>query len=225
MTSARTALSPRARLGAQLARRREPVQQRARKTVELILDTAAALIEEIGVEAFNTNVLAERAGVRVRTVYRYFPNKLAVLTAVAERLAAEWDGWFDGFRALADPRAGWRTLWVAYVDKFVQGIRRVPGGLAIRRAMRALPELQAIDRQDNERLARELAAALERRGVGLPRARLTPIARMLIETAVTVLDLALLVPQAQASALIDELKHMHLTYLEACLEGRATRRG
>jgi hypothetical protein len=48
---------------------------------------------------------------------------------------------------------------------------------------------------------------------------------MLIETAVTVLDLALLVPQAQASALIDELKHMHLTYLEACLEGRATRRG
>jgi AcrR family transcriptional regulator len=160
MTSARTALSPRARLGAQLARRREPVQQRARKTVELILDTAAALIEEIGVEAFNTNVLAERAGVRVRTVYRYFPNKLAVLTAVAERLAAEWDGWFDGFRALADPRAGWRTLWVAYVDKFVQGIRSVPGGLAIRRAMRALPELQAIDRQDNERLARELAAAL-----------------------------------------------------------------
>jgi AcrR family transcriptional regulator len=219
-----TASLRRARLGAHLARRREPVQERARKTVDVILHTAATLIEEAGVEAFNTNVLADRAGVRVRTVYRYFPNKLAVLTAVAERLAAEWDGWFDGFRALSDPRASWRTLWTAYIDTFVRGIRRIPGGLAIRRAMRALPELQAIDRQDNERLARQLAAAIERRGVGLPRSGLTIMARMLIETAVAVLDLALLEPQAQASALIDELKRLQLTYLEASIEGHGNRR-
>ena len=224
MASARTASFPRAPLGAHLARRREPVQERARKTVELILDTAAALIEEAGVEAFNTNVLAERAGVRVRTVYRYFPNKLAVITAVAERLADEWDGWFEGFRALSDPRFSLRTLWVAYIGTFVDGIRRVPGGLAIRRAMRALPELQAIDRQDNERLARQLAAAIERRGVAVPRSRLTTMARIIIETAVTVLDLALLEPQAQASALIDELKRLHLAYMEAYIEGRANRR-
>jgi AcrR family transcriptional regulator len=224
MAAPRTALLRRARLGAHLARRREPVQERARKTVDLILNTAATLIEEVGVEAFNTNVLADRAAVRVRTVYRYFPNKLAILTAVAERLAAQWDGWFDGFRALSDPHTSWRTLWAAYIDTFVGGIRRVPGGLAIRRAMRALPELQAIDRQDNERLARQLAAAIERRGVGLPRSRLTIIARMLIETAVAVLDLALLEPQAQASALIDELKRLQLTYLEACIEGHGNRR-
>jgi len=217
MASARTASFPRARLGAHLARRREPVQERARKTVELILDTAAALIEEAGVEAFNTNVLAERAAVRVRTVYRYFPNKLAVITAVAERLTKEWDAWFEGFRAVSDPRLSWRTFVVAYVDTFVDGIRRVPGGLAIRRAMRALPELQAIDRRDNERLARQLAAALKRRGVVVPRSRLTTMARMLIETAVTVLDLALLEPPAQASALIEELKRLHVAYLEACI--------
>ena len=224
MASARTASYPRAPLGAHLARRREPVQERARKTVELILDTAAALIEEAGIEAFNTNVLAERAGVRVRTVYRYFPNKLAVITAVAERLADEWDGWFEGFRALSDPRSSWRTLWVAYIGTFVDGIRRVRGGLAIRRAMRALPELQAIDRQDNERLARQLAAAIERRGVVVPLTRLTTMARLIIETAVAVLDLALLEPQDQASALIDELKHMHLTYMEPYIESRANRR-
>jgi AcrR family transcriptional regulator len=224
MASARTASFPRARLGAHLAPRRRPVQERARKTVELILDTAAALIEEAGVEAFNTNVLAERAGVRVRTVYRYFPNKLAVVTAVAERLAEEWDGWFEGFRELSDPRSNWRTLWVAYMGTFVEGVRRVPGGLAIRRAMRALPELQAVDRQDNERLARQLAAAIERRGVVASRGQLTTMARIIMETAVTVLDLALLEPQTQASALIEELKHMHLAYMEPYIEGRANRR-
>jgi AcrR family transcriptional regulator len=223
VVSSRPASRTRAHLGKHLTPRRQPVQERARKTVELILNTAAALLEEGGLEAFNTNLLAERAAVRVRTVYRYFPNKLAVITAVAERLAEEWDSWFDGFRALSDPHTNWRTLWTAYIDTFVDGIRRVPGGLAIRRAMRALPELRAIDRQDNERLARQLAAAIERRGLGLPRNRLTTMARVLIETAVTVLDLALLEPQAHARALIDELKHLQLAYLEASIVSPDTR--
>jgi AcrR family transcriptional regulator len=224
MAPVRTAASARRPLGAHLTPRRQPVQERAQKTLELILATAATLIDEVGVEAFNTNVLAARAAVRVRTVYRYFPNKLAVLRGVAERLAEEWDGWFDGFEALADPGADWRELWTGYVDTFVDGIRRVPGGLAIRRAMRALPELQAIDRRDNDRLARQLAAALERRGVALPRARLATVARMLIETAVAVLDLALFDPPAQARALIDELKRMQLAYLEPSIAGPARRR-
>lgn len=223
MVSVRSASRFRAHLGTHLAPRRRPVQDRARRTVDLILDTAAALLEEGGLEAFNTNVLAERAAVRVRTVYRYFPNKLAVITAVAERLAEEWDGWFDGFRALSEPHSNWRTLWTAYIDAFVDGIRRVPGGLAIRRAMRALPELRAIDRQDNARLARQLAAAIERRGLGLPRGRLTTMTRVLIETAVTVLDLALLEPHGHAGVLIDELKRMQLAYLEASIVGPGTR--
>ena len=132
------------RLDARLAPRRAPVQERAQKTVALLLDTAAVLLEEVGVEGFNTNALAARADVRVRTVYRYFPNKLAVMIALAERLAEQWDGWFDGFRALADPTADWRALWSQYIDAFVGGIRTIPGGLAIRRAMRALPELHAV---------------------------------------------------------------------------------
>jgi len=218
MAASRRARSSRTPLVAHLTPRRQPVQERARKTVEQILDTAARLIEEVGVEAFNTNVLAQRAEVRIRTVYRYFPNKMAVLCGVAERLAEEWDGWFDGFVALADPRNDWRRLWSDYVDRFVDGIRRVPGGLAIRRAMRALPELQAIDRRDNQRLARQLASALERRGVALPKARLATMGRMLVETAVAVLDLALFETPAQARALIDELKRLQLTYMEEAVD-------
>jgi len=218
MASARVTARARAPLGTRLELRRQPVQERAKKTVEVILTVAAELIEEVGLDAFNTNLLAERAQVRVRTVYRYFPNKLAVITAVAERLAQEWDRWFDGFSALSDTDADWRRLWSAYVDAFVDGIRSAPGGLAIRRAMRALPELEDIERRDNERLARQLAAALARRGGGLARGRLTIVARMLVETAVSVLDLALIEPPTQARALIDELKHMQLAYLAAYVE-------
>lgn len=220
MASPRAATAARGQLGARLAPRRQPVQERAKKTVELILVTAAALLEEVGLEAFNTNLLADRAQVRVRTVYRYFPNKLAVITALAERLAADWDSWFEGFRGLSDPHSDWRALWSAYVDAFVDGIHRTPGGLAIRRAMKALPELEAFERRDNERLARQLALALARRGVDLPRTRLTIAARVLIETAVCVLDLALAEPPGQARALVSELKHLQLAYLAEHLEVR-----
>lgn len=215
MTTSPKSPPARRRRASVLAQRRHPVQERSQKSVGLILDAAARLLDEAGLEAFNTNALAERAGVRIRTVYRYFPNKLAVITAVAEGMAAQWDAWLGEFEELAVPGSDWRVLWSTYIDRFVDGIRRAPGGLAIRRAMRALPELQAIDRRDNERLARQLAAALARRGVRLPRRRLMTMARLLVESAVAVLDLALLEPRPNARTLIAELKAMQLAYLEA----------
>lgn len=215
MTQSRRSPVVRRRRASVLAQRRHPVQERSQKSVGQILDAAARLLDEAGLEAFNTNVLAERAGVRIRTVYRYFPNKLAVITAVAEGMAAEWDSWLGEFEELAVPGSDWRVLWSTYIDRFVDGIRRAPGGLAIRRAMRALPELQAIDRRDNERLAHQLASALARRGVRLPRRRLLTTARLLVESAVAVLDLALLGSQPNARALVAELKAMQLAYLKA----------
>ncbi|MBD2683575.1 MULTISPECIES: TetR family transcriptional regulator [Nostoc] len=42
-------------------------------------------VAEAGVEAINTNVLAERAGISVGSVYQYFSNKEAILAALGER--------------------------------------------------------------------------------------------------------------------------------------------
>jgi AcrR family transcriptional regulator len=64
------------------------MQQRAKETVDQIPDNAASLLQEVGVEEFNTNLIAERAGVAVRSVYRYYPNKLAVIVALADAIAA-----------------------------------------------------------------------------------------------------------------------------------------
>ncbi len=48
--------------GPDLSPRVRPVQKRARETIDLILDTAGDLLEQGGVGAFNTNLLADRAG-------------------------------------------------------------------------------------------------------------------------------------------------------------------
>ncbi len=202
--AAGNALEPRAR----------PVHARERRTVEEIIDDAGELLDEVGLDAFNTNLLAERAGVRVRTVYRYFPNKLAVVAALAQRMVEEWDGWFADFAWLAEPAADWRSGWQEAVLRFYEGVQALPGGTAVRRAMHASPELHAIDQEDNERLARSLARALRARGAPLSPQRARVVARNLIETAVAVIDLAILDEPGAARTRLAELARMHVHYLE-----------
>ncbi|MEJ1930187.1 TetR/AcrR family transcriptional regulator [Nostoc sp. NIES-2111] len=65
--------------------RRKPSGDRGRQRRDLILNTAADLLAEGGVEAINTNALAERANISIGSVYQYFSNKQAILTALGER--------------------------------------------------------------------------------------------------------------------------------------------
>lgn len=69
--------------------RRAPRQARSRATVDAVLEAAARIIRQRGVEALTTNHISEVAGVGVATLYGYFPNKTAVLVALARRLMAE----------------------------------------------------------------------------------------------------------------------------------------
>jgi AcrR family transcriptional regulator len=69
--------------------RKTPHQARAQATVEAILEAAAQLLERDGEAGFNTNALAERAGVSIGTLYRYFADKRAVLLALARREMAQ----------------------------------------------------------------------------------------------------------------------------------------
>ncbi|AGP36514.1 TetR/AcrR family transcriptional regulator [Sorangium cellulosum] len=192
-----------------LAPRREPEQERARQTRQRLLEAAAALLAEVGVEGFNTNLLAERAGVRVRSVYRYFPNKLAVIVALAEAMVAEWGAWFDEVDDLADPRSDWRAIWGRLIDAYVRGIRALPGGTAVRRVMHAVPELRAIDQRDNADLARRVAHNLARRAAR-PDASAAVLSRVLLETAASVIDLSLSLPAEESREAVEQLKRMHL---------------
>src|SRR5688500_1538583 len=52
-----------------------PAQERSRRTVSAILDAASALLTEGGPDALTTSALADRTGLRVRNVYRYFRDR------------------------------------------------------------------------------------------------------------------------------------------------------
>ena len=70
---------------ASVALRNEPVQARSTARLAGLLDAAAAVIDELGYERLTTAMVAERAGASIGTVYRYFPDRIAVLQALAAR--------------------------------------------------------------------------------------------------------------------------------------------
>ena len=65
--------------------RRQPTQERARSTVAQLLEAAAALLTEVGLEGLTTNAVAARAGVNVATLYAYFDDKFSLVEELSER--------------------------------------------------------------------------------------------------------------------------------------------
>jgi len=73
----------------QVKPRKQPVQARSKKTVEIILDAAARVFAEKGFSGGTTNHIALRAGVSIGSLYQYFPNKDSILVGLLERHLAE----------------------------------------------------------------------------------------------------------------------------------------
>ena len=202
-----------------LSPRVRPVQKRAKDTVDHILDNAAALLDEVGVDAFNTNLLAERADVAVRSVYRYYPNKLAVVVGLAERQARQWQELFEQLMVrMADPKGSAFDAWDDVLDAYVSYLGGKRGRPAIHRAMQALPQLNEANRRDNDVLSEAIAVALKARGLPQTRARLRAISRVLLDTADGAIDEALSRRGRVTTQLLDELKLMHRSYLALYLD-------
>ena len=65
--------------------RRMPQQQRSQERVEQILKAAAEVFWESGYDAATTHAIARRAKTAVGTLYRFFPNKLAIFHELEKR--------------------------------------------------------------------------------------------------------------------------------------------
>jgi AcrR family transcriptional regulator len=168
----------------------EPVQQRAKGTIDLILGTSAQLLEEVGIDGLTTKLIAERAGIRVRNVYRYFRNKQAVVLALARRMAAEQSRFINDFEHFACTDIEWKRAVDMTIDSFVQGFAFQKGMLAIRKAMQSTPELRAIDEQLNRELAQKLSGALRKRGAVIKKERMPLVCLAVLDVATCLLDRA-----------------------------------
>lgn len=132
-------------------------QARSVATSKNIVDTATAIIVERGVRALNTNLVAERAGVNVGTVYHYFPNKSAILV---ELLRVDVDRRSTYlFNMVSElPEVDDLAAWTSKLFAVTRRLRHDhPATVALRRAFQSVPELAAMDARETSRLAEHLA--------------------------------------------------------------------
>lgn len=138
--------------GAAPAMRRAPVQARSQQRVKLLLDTTAELVDEVGIEGVTTGLLAERAGVSIGSVYRFFPDRISLMRALSDRNLERYitrfttqyeeqsiDGWeqvlemtINEFVAMHETEAGFRALRFGHVidEQLLDGSESNNGALA-----------------------------------------------------------------------------------------------
>lgn len=114
-----------------LSLRNEPVQARSTARLAALLDAAAAVIDELGYERLTTAMVAERAGASIGTVYRYFPDRIAVLQALASRSLERQLGLVTREISEGD-HATWVDALDAGLTVFVDAFRTEPGFRSLR---------------------------------------------------------------------------------------------
>lgn len=92
-------------------------ERRAEVTREAIRTAVTALMVQEHPSAISIPAVAARAGVSVRTVYRYFPNKQALLDDVAYRSYRQMEMAGEGGEALfEDPRRMLPQMWRTFAE-------------------------------------------------------------------------------------------------------------
>ncbi len=111
--------------------RNAPVQARSTARLTALLDAAAAVVAEIGFERLTTAMVADRAGASIGTVYRYFPDRIALLQALAarnlERVLTR-----IGDEVVDERHADWAAALSGAFDVLADAFRTEPGFRGLR---------------------------------------------------------------------------------------------
>ena len=145
-----------------LSPRKQPVQARSRALVEAILTAAARVLEQAGLEGFNTNRVAEAAGVSVGSLYQYFPGKTALLAALVRQDAAAFGA---ALTQAAGAGGSLRETAEALLDVMISHQSERP---ALARALDFAERDLGLDHEDDAVVLALTQAALARHAAELP---------------------------------------------------------
>jgi AcrR family transcriptional regulator len=194
----------------------KPHQSRSRETYEMILAAAGDLLAEIGFERLSTNMVCQRAGLTPPALYRYFPNKYAILAELANRLMLIQDDvalrWLeqDGvFKVTQDEMI---SIYADIQRQVNEVTRAQPGGIWIMRALRAVPLLQEVRVASQARVSRKLFEALIAQFPGVPQERLNIATRLTTELSYAATEMVLQEPGHDEAAINEEVARMVASY-------------
>jgi len=198
---ARNASNARRRVAIPLSPKVTPSRAGGVSTFEALLATAGELLGEVGFESLSTNLICSRAGVTPPALYRYFPNKYAVLKELARRLMEAQDEAVYAWMAAGGLEATKIDEAVASncrLQSEVNAItRRQPGGAWIMRALRAVPMLHEVRIESRDTVSQKLADAMRDRYPTLTDEQLSSATRLTTEMMYAAVEMAMEAPEEE----------------------------
>jgi AcrR family transcriptional regulator len=181
-----------------------------------MLDACADLVDEVGYEGLTTTLLAERAEVAIGSVYQFFPDKRAIVQALAMR---NMDAYLQRLadRFAHEVFAHWWDGVDAAIDEYIAMHRSVPGFRTLHFGDVVDVHLLDEEQDNNAVIAERLAHLLIERFRVADRQRLRFALQIAVEAADALIKLAFRRAQfgdeavlTEAKALIREYLHRHV---------------
>jgi AcrR family transcriptional regulator len=204
----RTALEP----------RRIPTQERSRQRVDGILDAVAELLVERGFDAVTTDLIAEKAGIPVGSIYQFFPNKFAIFYALTVRYIRQ----INAIASIPARRESLDLPWEEVVDRTIEAEAELwsnEKALSILWAgVQMAPELKAAVAESDKKSEDYLLTGLNRILPNVDPARRRLAARVIVHMTRYLLDLSIAEPSEENQRVVEELKVVVKSYLRHLME-------
>ena len=194
--------------------RTQPVQQRAQKRRNQILEVTAELLEEVGQDDLTTILVAKRAGMSVGTLYHYFPNKYAIMYALAEQWVGEMDIALQELESEAIESLSLKRFVERCVDRMRLVYINQRGLLPLVQAMYGVPELVELDLIHDELIIASMARMFERMDIASKPAELRRLGRAYLEITDALLVVVVNQSPQDGDKTLGDLKYLSLSLLE-----------
>lgn len=197
-----------------LSPRNQPVQRRAMARRDDILAATAELLEEVGQDDLTTILVAKRVGISVGTLYHYFPNKYAIMYALAEQWIGEMDIVLQALASEDIESYSVKTFVERSVKQMLNVYRNQQGLLPLVQAMYGMPELKELDLIHDELIITSMAGMFRRMDISNQKHELNRLGRTYLELTHALIMVVINQNKADGDKTLSELKHLGLSLLE-----------
>jgi AcrR family transcriptional regulator len=205
--------------------RRQPQQARGTRRIAELLDAADRVFAAVGYEGATTNAIAREAGASVGSLYQFFPDKEALLLALALRYRAALHAIHDRVFTAETARLPLSELYDRVVETLAAFHRAHPGFRSLFHGSATVPALAAA------------AATLHQECVGRVESMMahslpdTEPARRRLLADLNVTALKALLPLADSgnarfrAKVLAEIKRMLYAHMQAVMSDKSAKKG
>lgn len=197
--------------------RNAPVQGRSKLRSKQIIDVTGELLERVGLDDLNTILIAKEVGISIGSLYHYFPNKHAILYAMAMRWLDEIEHVLNEFETWSIESMDLDELVTKMLSTNLKVYKKQKAILTLVQAMFSVPELRQLDVQHDDLVIKKMAQVFKRMGISHHLKERERLARVYLETTHSMFLVVVNQKGDRAKRSLNDLKLMIKTLLNTYL--------